>query len=835
MQAKDLCLSLMRADTEEEIIRLLKNAGYWDDDRAWRFFGDRDTNYNQIGNQQSRSDAALVEKLVNSVDARLLNECLVQGINPESSSAPQNIRQAIARFFEENPSSPTAGLIKEWTNSKRTEIAKSITLAATGAKPGEGNPCFTISDSGEGQTPGMLPYTLLSLDKSNKFRIPFVQGKFNMGGTGVLEFCGQHNLQLIVSRRNPDIVSEDHEHSSDLQWSFTVVRREDPKGMQRSSVYTYLAPLESEDDTEKKGVLSFSSETMPIFPNGRDAYAREARYGTLTKLYEYSATGFKTNILLKDGLMRRVDLLLPDIALPMRFHECRSYSGHEGSYETTLIGLKVRLEDNKAENLEHNPTSFSMKVHGEEMTGTIYAFKKGKADTYRKNEGIIFALNGQTHGYLTPDFFGRKKVGLGYLRDSILIIVDCAEFSGRAREKLFMNSRDRLRAGELRAAIEDRLEDELKQNHSLRELKERRRREEIESRLEDSKPLEEVLRPLLEKSPVLSELFLHGRRASTPFRTKSVGTEDKPFEGKRYPSIFKFKGKVYGAELHRDCHINQRCRIAFETDAVSDYFSREIDRGEFSLFVESNGRRSPVEDYAVNLQNGIATLSVQLPANCCVGDEIRCVSQATDSTRIEPFENRFAIRVKEAIDQPRRDKKPRSKPPSKSEGNEREIPSGIELPEVRKVYENPEQGAKGWEDMSPPFDKYSAMHVVHAGRSGDNGDDRDIYDFFVNADNIYLKSEMKPKDQDSEVVSARFIYGMVLLGLALLQEEKKSEEQTSGDIMNGHVGEDDTPSIEDKVESFSKAVAPVLLPMIDYLGALDLEVNTTVGTSGEST
>jgi hypothetical protein len=43
------------------------------------------------------------------------------------------------------------------------------------------------------------------------------------------------------------------------------------------------------------------------------------------------------------------------------------------------------------------------------MTATIYAFKKGKAETYRKHEGIIFTQNGQTHGHLTPDFYTRNS------------------------------------------------------------------------------------------------------------------------------------------------------------------------------------------------------------------------------------------------------------------------------------------------------------------------------------------------------------------------------------------------------------------------------------------
>ena len=208
------------------------------------------------------------------------------------------------------------------------------------------------------------------------------------------------------------------------------------------------------------GVLRFTAESMPIFPEGRNAYARVSEWGTLVKLYEYAVTGLKGHILRKDGMLSRMDILLPDVALPIRFHECRhGYRGHAGSFETTLTGLSVRLDDDKGENLEPKfPNSCPMSVAGEHMTATIYAFKKGRADAYRKNEGIIFTVNGQTHAHLTLDFFRRKTVGLSYLADSILVTVDCTALSGRAREDLFMNSRDRLSAAPLRHAMEDEIE-----------------------------------------------------------------------------------------------------------------------------------------------------------------------------------------------------------------------------------------------------------------------------------------------------------------------------------------------------------------------------------------
>lgn len=90
-----ICIDLMKAISEDQVIDILTNAGFWDNADAWRYYGGRASNFNTIGNQQSRPDAALVEKFVNSVDARLLNECLARGIDPEGPDAPQTIREAV--------------------------------------------------------------------------------------------------------------------------------------------------------------------------------------------------------------------------------------------------------------------------------------------------------------------------------------------------------------------------------------------------------------------------------------------------------------------------------------------------------------------------------------------------------------------------------------------------------------------------------------------------------------------------------------------------------------------------------------------------------------------
>ena len=89
---KSLALALLRADSEDAAIDVLDSAGLWDKPEVWRLLDDDENNFKIVGAQQARPEAALVEKLVNAVDARLTDACLRAGINPTSADAPQSIR-----------------------------------------------------------------------------------------------------------------------------------------------------------------------------------------------------------------------------------------------------------------------------------------------------------------------------------------------------------------------------------------------------------------------------------------------------------------------------------------------------------------------------------------------------------------------------------------------------------------------------------------------------------------------------------------------------------------------------------------------------------------------
>ena len=63
MGNKELCIKLMKAESESEVIEILKNAGYWDDEKVWAYYGGKENNWGTTGAQQDLAEAALVEKL----------------------------------------------------------------------------------------------------------------------------------------------------------------------------------------------------------------------------------------------------------------------------------------------------------------------------------------------------------------------------------------------------------------------------------------------------------------------------------------------------------------------------------------------------------------------------------------------------------------------------------------------------------------------------------------------------------------------------------------------------------------------------------------------------
>lgn len=790
---KELAVRLSACESEREVIELLKSERYWDDSKYWRAFGDNENNWSTIGNQQSEADSALVEKLVNSIDAMLMKECLKLGIDPASSRAPNSIASALETYF-----GIKGGRLEDLTSGERTKLAKdSIILAATGGK----FPNLTIVDNGEGQSPFSMPNTILSINKSNKLRVPFVQGKFNMGGTGVLRFCGEHNIQLIISRRCPEIDAKaDVTHSL---WGVTVIRRIRPNRQdgRRSSMYQYLTNDHGE-------ILSFNApDGLLIIPTSK-GNKKLMEFGMYCKLFEYKLPSrLCSNINM--SLYSRLSTLLPNLAYPIYLVECRNYKANTMS--RTLSGLNVRLKDQSQETDNNIEETLSAKftIDGQILSAVIYVFKKigsqgNKVDLsqYKADEGVILTQNGQTHGSFDKRFYSRSAVGLSYLADSILTIVDCSNIDEATREDLFMNSRDRMSSGGFSTKLERELEDYFKHNEALKRLQDKRRQEALADKLDDAKPLEEVLNSVFKSSPVLSRLFISGDRLKNPTNLSSA-PEEEVYEGKYNPTYFTLIQKKSG-HFVREAQLGRKCRIKFKTDAVNDFFSREDYPGEYTLSCDGGD----CDNHNINLHNGYATLSIELPSSVSVGDTLTFRFVVSVPSAYNEFINEFTLNIVNFTETIGGGGGHRL-PPDKDghEGNSY-APTGISLPNVREIYK------ESWAEHD--FDKFAALKIVNAGA--------DVYDFYVNMDNIHLQSELKSiakNDAKVKLFKARYKYALVLIGLGIIGYFKNNKITETD---NGEIAKDP----ETLVKQCSRMLSPMILPMIDVLGGSDLSdvINT---------
>lgn len=794
--SKHLALNLAKADSEKEVIELLTNAGYWDNDSAWQEFGGNPMNYSIIGNQQSSPDNALVEKIINSVDAVLIKECLKRGIRPNSSAAPSNIAEAQREYF-----GIYNGKLSSIDSTLRAELSKNIFLVATGSTT---SPSYSIIDKGEGQTPKQLPNTILSLTKSNKVSIKFVQGQYGMGGSGVLRFCGGSvGPMLIISKRSREISADIDAELYKIdetrdEWGVTVVRREDPKSNQKNSHYTYLAP--------QNKILAFQADELPIIPGpNRKIHSEPMESGTYIKLYEYSIGNLATQI--KFNLYYRLSLLVPNLALPCRLVERRKKYKADSS-EIVLSGLSVRLDEDQSDNLEPDfnpPSSGTVKIGEHELVYSIYVFKRGKKKNYAGNEGLVFTVNGQLHGQKSKDFFGRKSINLSYLKNDILVLIDSSQLSDRTREKLFMPSRDRLAKSDISNEILQAFEQIIGNHKGLRELQHKRRTEMTE-KLTDSKQFNDMIEELARKKPTLAELLSGGIKIMNPHMLEGSNVQDE-YTGKEFPTFFSPTVKF----THQDpkqCQMGRRFEIEFETDAENDYFDRDKDHGKFVLRLNN----SSVENFSISLYNGRARASIELPSKAAIGDISEYDVEITDISQISPFQSKFYTKViKKTEGGGNRGKRKKARGAKK--GTEGQKESMLDVPEVREIRKDQ------WHDDSFSdlgFNQFSALKV----RSDGIGDDTN-YTLFINMDNAYLGQEIiRNKDTDRHTYEMIYKYSIAILGISILdyfQNRKDSQiESLSIEGEADHDSEDET-SVEDIISELTEAISPAILPVITSL------------------
>src|SRR6266851_3261464 len=93
-QNEDLFYALLHAETEDQVTKVLEERRMLTNEDNWKPLGDTENNWSAAGNQQSAAAGALVEKMINGIDAVLIYECLKRGIDPTSAKAPASMADA---------------------------------------------------------------------------------------------------------------------------------------------------------------------------------------------------------------------------------------------------------------------------------------------------------------------------------------------------------------------------------------------------------------------------------------------------------------------------------------------------------------------------------------------------------------------------------------------------------------------------------------------------------------------------------------------------------------------------------------------------------------------
>ncbi|MCI0605910.1 hypothetical protein L0156_23230 [bacterium] len=784
MNEKSLLEKLLKAEDESEVDAILEEFGFLNDtSEIWHPFSDYENNFNLIGNQQADPTAALVEKIINGIDAVLMADCFKKGIDPESPQAPRTMAKAVEAFFGVRD-----GLLENIQGKELKELADNVHLVAVGAKQ---SPSYLIIDRGEGQTPAQFPKTFLSLNRSNKMRIPFVQGKFNSGGTGILQFCGTRNYQLILSKRHPGAPVSGTDNTSEL-WGFTIVRRLLPAGGRKSSMYVYLAPGGK--------IPSFAAPSIDLLPgassknNPAEAYSMPLAHGTCVKLYNYR---WKPRSIATTEARYELERYLHSPCLPFRITETREYKANY--YSTTLAGVWVTVSLDAGEEEDNKKVEAGFPAYADLNLPSIGSLPY-KIGLFREDldprhipHGVFFTVNGQVHGQL-PQNFITTSLKFDYLSNHLLVSVDCTSMNDQVREDFFMASRDRLRRNEVYDEILQSLKEELRDHPGLREYNALRKKRLMEKTLSEQEEKIDFFQDLLKVDPTLASLLGIGTRLVT-----STGPGDpQVFRGKKFPTYFRLS-KEPNEGLLKHCPLNRTVRIEFETDAENDYFKRIDFPGKIYFdppnLCESN-----------RLWNGKFSARFAMPWNAKIGDLVDFTVNVMDierETKGGPFVCKFKLKAGADVNAPTPPPGPRREG-HKPEDTGSRLEHALAKPDIREVRR------EQWTNPLLNFNEFTALKIAH-------NEDGQGYTFWVNVDNAFLLTELsRAKDEEKSLIKFWFEWGLVLCSMGILKDQKRLAEQKT----NGNGSAESTEEIAedlDKVSQLCNGLARVIVSIVRNL------------------
>lgn len=768
--SKSTAEAFLRADSTDAVRQILNGRPEFGDYKNWKPYGDAEKNWDRVGVQTSEPVGALAELIINAIDAILMRRAKEEKIDLRGEAVPQNMSEAVKRFFPEVQEGKLTLLGQE----QRTGLGeKSVLIGIRRKRKNDTCPNYTIVDFGEGQNHADFKKTFLSLGEKNKEGIPFVQGRFNMGSTGSITFCTRAEIRsgmykFILSKRNLE--------DSDGLWGWTLIRVRGARKGEDLPVVEYFCPDGEIAHFEADEVRAFDRADIGVIKKG----------GSVVKLYEYdigpSARGIDI------GLYDALTTNLIDCALPVRLYDfdakpTKTGLRAEGIAPRTFSGMKtvLKADEEEDENETNGVDVDGIVINSENASlGTVRIsyFGMDKMKEYLRDYPyrMFYTINGQAQAKERASLL--RKARLDDLRNHLIVQIDCNGMDNTARSAVFKPDRERMAQIQLTRELREIVINTLSENRELRgyarEIRSRRISEQIKD--ETSKTF---LADLVKNSQDLQELFNIGENVDSSIQTP--GGEEK-YEGAKFPSFLTPTNLEEG--LIKRVPINLYRWIECTTDVQNDYLVREADQGEFV---------HPPPDVLPNsgsLRNGRFRIKVSPPANAKEGDEISVEFGFADSNPHRSAPLVFPAKIKILPME-----EPGTKPPSPNPKVKKRKEPSRDFPDIEWVIRD------DWADYN--YNDESGGHVSA-------GDELTVY---VNKDNKYLLSLIHKESDEGkrEIIRHRFRFGVGILTLAMYKKLVHESEQDSSREEEGNNG-------DDALRAASSAIAAHIVTLIEKLG-----------------
>ena len=764
MTSEDLCMALLRAESETAVGDVLAEVSA-DGELKWHPLDNRETNFNVVTNQASTGAKALTELCTNMVDAILLRHAYDAGLDPTSGTVPQSVTAAVRELVGLRGAS--SGILAEVDDpAYLREYAESNLVIGVTGSPNDA--CFTFVDAGEGQRPDDFEDTFFSLSSGRKSRIPFVQGKYNMGSAGVLSFCGRRWFKLVISRR----------FDGSSPWGWSLMRRRPGDG---PPVAEFLKIKGQIPRLERQEIGPFLLRTgQPDEKVARDS-------GTIVKLYSYvlgQAANFRT---IRESLNENlISTVLPFRLMDYRASVDRKRGGRraQGVDERTVNGMDFQLrrldqEDDEDERTDlagqpmhvadiQDPELGTVRVQAIPLPPKLPGWLKAQRNRMR----VYHAVNGQVQYKQGRDYVS-GPCRLPGLKDRVVVFVDASDLTESAHNDVWKGDRETIRQTEIGGRYESRVTEAIRRSDALKTLEKRLRDEETEQLSKQAQI--DLFQNVVSSDPHVAQLLPNGAVVKLPGR--QTRTEDETaYKGLYHPTFVSLKGR----ELRRsgvDIKIDELRRIRFETDAQNDWMTRPDNRGRVSFVRDDETNAADAGfSFSAELLDGSLTVRVQAgPGQVSVGDVIKTEIQLVDDGMPLPVTTPVAFRV--VASRPERPSgHGRKRPPGGGDagdgtGDQRGLPTSRWITK---------DGRKIGDDDTRPWAEFEDFGEQDGGLVRDLGAGEKIY--YINYDNAHFQHFVSAERRDvgKRVLTQQYRLSMLILMMGF--EDAYSRVHSSGEV-----------------------------------------------------